>query len=109
MADIKQHRRRLLDRLKELDDLEAQNDQARATVALDQQSVGRLSRMDALQGQQMAQETYRRRQLERAKIAAALNRIDEGEFGWCADCGSEIAAKRLDIDPAAHLCVECAR
>lgn len=108
MRDIKETRERLLGRLKELDELAAQNDAARATVVLDQQSVGRLSRMDALQGQQMAHETYRRRQLERARIGAALKRLEEDEYGWCAECGSEIPDKRLEIDPTAHLCVDCA-
>jgi len=109
MADINSWRERLLARIAELDELAAQNDAARATVILDQQSVGRLSRMDALQGQQMAKETWRRRQLERARIAAALKRLDDGEFGWCAECGAEIPERRLEIDPTAHLCVDCAR
>ena len=65
--------------------------------------------MDAMQRQQMAKETHRRRQLERAKIEAALARLEEGEYGWCAECGSEISERRLDVDPTAHLCIECAK
>ena len=80
----------------------------RAPVELDQQSVGRLSRMDALQVQAMAQETSRRRAVELRRIAAALLRIDEGEFGYCINCGEEIARRRLELDPAAPLCVDCA-
>ena len=33
------------------------------------------------------------------RLRAALARIDEGEFGYCEDCGEEIAPKRLDLDP----------
>jgi len=80
----------------------------RAPVDLDQQTVGRLSRMDALQVQAMALETSRRRRIELQRIAAALERIDQGEFGFCLECGDEIAARRLELDPAAPLCIGCA-
>ncbi len=93
----------------EIEGLAAANAQARETVVLDQQSVGRLSRMDALQGQAMAQETGRRRALDLKRIAAALTRIEEGEYGYCATCGEEIVAARLDLDPMAAQCAGCAR
>ncbi|MFN0263261.1 TraR/DksA family transcriptional regulator [Tepidamorphus sp. 3E244] len=80
-----------------------------APVALDQQSVGRLSRMDAMQRQAMSQEQERRRALELRRIDAALERLDEGEYGECDSCGEEISDKRLSVDPAAHLCIACAR
>lgn len=109
MTSINDRKIELTDRLAELDRLDAQVDDERGTVMLDQQSVGRLNRMDALQRQQMAKETHRRRQLERAKIAAALKRLEEGGYGWCAECGSEISKRRLDVDLTAHLCIECAK
>ncbi len=80
----------------------------RATVTLDQQSVGRLSRMDALQRQAMAQATMRRRAARAARIRAALERIEEGEFGWCQDCGEPIPKARLELDPTIASCVSCA-
>lgn len=98
----------LLVRRKELYSLSDNSAQARETVALDQQSVGRLSRMDALQQQAMAQATERHRAAEITRIDKALIRMDEGEYGICENCGEEIAAKRLEIDPAANLCVRCA-
>lgn len=81
----------------------------RATVMLDQQSVGRLSRMDAMQRQAMAQATARRRQGRAARIKAALDRIDEDAFGYCIDCGEEIGVKRLSLDPTLPTCVSCAK
>lgn len=80
----------------------------RAPVELDQQSVGRLSRMDAMQVQAMAAAQARRRATELARIRAALRRWEEGEFGYCTECGEEIAERRLELDPAVPLCVECA-
>ena len=78
------------------------------TVELDQQSVGRLARMDALQNQAMAQAGGRRRDLMAKRIAAALQRLDEGSYGECLDCGEEIADARLAQDPTVPLCISCA-
>jgi DnaK suppressor protein len=82
--------------------------EASDTVALDQSKVGRLSRMDALQAQQMAQETARRRQLQLQKIDSALRRMDAGDYGYCLLCGDEISAARLSFDPANTRCIACA-
>ena len=86
-----------------------QGAEAAQPVELDQQRVGRLSRMDALQGQEMARAAERRRVIELRKIDAALARIDAGDYGWCARCGEEIADKRLRLDPAVPVCIDCAQ
>ena len=108
-VDLDHLRRKLLDRRAEIareDELAAA---ARAPVELDQDSVGRLSRMDALQIQAMALAHQRRRQSERAMIDAALRRIDEGEYGYCITCGEEIAEARLANMPTVTACIACAR
>jgi DnaK suppressor protein len=92
----------------QLRDADAQTRAERAPVELDQQAVGRLSRMDALQVQAMAVETSRRRGRELRRIDAALARMGEGEYGYCVECGDEIAVRRLELDPAAALCIGCA-
>lgn len=100
----------VLTRMKsELESLSEISQEARATVTLDQQSVGRLSRMDALQGQAMAQASERQRRADIQRIEAALRRIEDGEFGYCVECGEEIAPKRLEVDPAAAFCINCAQ
>ena len=81
---------------------------ARAPVSLDQQSVGRISRIDAMQQQAMAQAQERQRALEIMAIEQALTRMESGDFGYCLECDEEIAEKRLEVDPAARLCVSCA-
>lgn len=80
----------------------------RRPVELDQSTVGRLSRMDALQGQAMALETERRREVELDRIERALERMDAGAFGYCTACDEPIAAKRLELDPAVPTCIDCA-
>ena len=79
-----------------------------APVELDQQVQGRLSRMDAIQGQAMAQATIERRRVEIAQIDAAFSRMKDGEFGYCVECGDDIAPKRLELNPAIARCVDCA-
>ncbi len=82
--------------------------ESRQAVELDQSKVGRLSRMDALQGQAMAQETERRRGLQLQRIEAAFQRLDDDDYGYCVNCGEDIPVKRLELDPAAPNCVGCA-
>ncbi|WP_275286366.1 TraR/DksA family transcriptional regulator [Halomonas elongata] len=92
-------------------DLQAQSEasqESRDTVMLDQTSVGRLSRMDALQGQAMAKAEEERRQLALRRISAAFERIERGEYGECIECGEWIGAKRLGWDPLVLKCIDCA-
>lgn len=42
-----------------------------------------------------------------SKIEEAINRIDEGTFGVCEDCGEDIGLKRLDARPVTTLCIDC--
>ncbi len=95
-------------RLDKLRELNISSQQSRKTVTLDQSRVGRLSRMDALQGQAMAAETARRRDMEIERIKAALLRIQSDDFGYCLICDEEISFKRLENDPSTPTCVRCA-
>lgn len=106
--DITRFRKQLLDRQQELQALLVTSDDAAKTVELDQSCVGRLSRMDAMQGQAMSVETGRRRQLELQKISSALHRLDSGDYGYCLRCEEAIDVKRLALDPAVTLCIRCA-
>ena len=107
-GQVEDFRSRLRERQRVLQELQATGQAAADVVELDQTSVGRLSRMDALQGQAMSQERQRRRQLELQQITAALRRIDAGDYGYCVSCGEEIALRRLEHDPAVPLCIACA-
>lgn len=81
---------------------------ASETVELDQSSVGRVSRVDAMQSQSMAVETIRLRQQQLRKITLALALIESGDYGYCKRCDNEIDPRRLAIAPAATQCVPCA-
>jgi len=47
-------------------------------------------------------------QNELRMIEAAMRRIEEGEYGACVKCGSDIAEERLDVLPATPFCRSCA-
>lgn len=108
-ADLARFRALIDTRLSELAGMDDLGAAGQATVTLDQQAVGRLSRQDALQAQAMAKATHARRQIERSRLRAALSRMDTDEFGYCEDCGDAIPQGRLMLDPAASRCVDCAR
>ena len=101
------YRSKLKAEIAELRALSDDTRQSRAPVTLDQQSVGRLSRMDAMQQQSMNLAKEERRAQRLAILAAALKRIDQNEFGYCLKCGEDISPARLDVDPAVTLCVAC--
>ena len=107
--DIAATKSRLLEMKAELQALAQEHQHDSDVVELDQTTQGRLSRMDALQGQAMAQEVARRRDAEIRRIDAALKRIEDGDFGFCVSCGEEIQSKRLDFDPSVPNCINCAR
>lgn len=98
----------LIKRRAELEEEDRISTGGRAPVTLDQESVGRLSRIDAMQVQAMALAQERRRKNERLAIDAALARIEANEFGYCITCGDEISEARLGTNPTIVKCLECA-
>ena len=56
----------------------------------------------------MAQAVEGRRRGRLQAIEAALKRLETDDYGYCSDCGEDIPAKRLEIDPATMRCVDCA-
>jgi DnaK suppressor protein len=76
-------------------------------VQLDQQMVGRLSRMDAMQQQQMARASESHMRAHLSRVMLALKAMDEGEFGYCKSCDEPIGFPRLKVRPDSPLCVAC--
>ena len=103
------YKKHLLALQEELAHLSKVTQSSRNPVKLDQTSVGRLSRMDAMQAQAMQLETGRRRELALVRIDSALKQIEIGDFGYCAICDEEIEEKRLLHDPTVPTCIGCAQ
>jgi len=105
---MSERRQQLLTLIAELEQLTKDTADSVAAVTLDQTKVGRLSRMDALQGQALAKETRRLREQTIALARIAITRLDAGEYGDCEECGEWINPKRLEMDPVTRHCIECA-
>lgn len=71
-------------------------------------TIGRLSRQDSLMQQEMAKDAQRRRSLRLHLLQQAAARMDDGTYGLCLNCGSEIHDTRLLETPEAPLCSACA-
>ena len=106
--DKQKIRARLLALRQELDAIAETGYESAGVVELDQAKVGRLSRMEAMQAQAMAKATTARREAILLRIEAALARVDQGAFGYCLRCEETIHPKRLELDPTATLCIDCA-
>ena len=104
---IKKFRNMLVNEKEELMELSKKTKEFRAPVILDQQSVGRLSRMDAIQQQNMSLATDTNRKQRISKIENTLKRIDQDIFGICINCNEFISEKRLLIDPTVLKCIDC--
>lgn len=108
-AQTTKFKKRLLAMRDELNAISDISADSRKPVELDQTAIGRISRMDAIQGQAMQLETERRRGIERVRIDAALERIETGSFGYCTICDEDIAIRRLENDPSVPNCIDCQR
>jgi DnaK suppressor protein len=106
LSEFRQRLERLQDELLETHELAVDGTRP---VPLDQTTVGRLSRMEAIQAQAMSAATQQRREFQLQRVKRALQRITEGEFGLCESCDEPINPRRLEVDPAGNLCLACAR
>lgn len=107
-AELTELKAMLLTLREELSDASEASQQSRNVVTLDQQAVGRLSRIDALQNQAMALATESRRKSLSGRLDAALERMDAGTYGHCEECDEPIPVGRLRLDPTVSTCVTCA-
>ena len=106
-TQVEQLRQQLQQLHLELSDLLSLNEASAQTVVLDQAKVGRLTRMDALQQQAMAQANQAGTQRRLNAVRQALALIVEGEYGFCDSCGAVIAFERLKIKPESTRCIQC--
>lgn len=69
--------------------------------------IGRVSRIDAIQQQKMAQAEQGRARLRLQAVQAALERVEDEEYGFCCQCGEPVGYKRLWARPESPFCVPC--
>ena len=95
-------------RIQELEEEMESTKQDREAISPDK-SIGRLSRLDSMQMQQMAVGMNNRMKEELKQLKDALVRIDKGRYGICELCRKDIPMERLEFQLDATICVDCFR
>jgi len=106
VAHAEHHQRLVHQRAQAMETLRSLGESSRP-VELDQTVQGRLSRMDAISQQSMAQAGLANLHNEIQRIDAALARMQSGRFGLCCRCGETLDAQRLAADPTVLFCLDC--
>lgn len=71
-------------------------------------SLGRLTRLDAMQEKSLNQSVLEKAKIRLKKIDFVLTKIDSEDYGLCSICEEEIPYGRLCIVPESTICVNCA-
>ncbi len=87
---------------------ELARDNPEAEAVAPDAAIGRLSRLDSMQHQEMAKEAQRRKEQRLHLLQEALQRMDDGTFGTCLRCGEEMGFARLNAAPETKFCRICA-
>ena len=102
------HCKASLEQLKDnLRDQIEQSWQSTEVVNLDQTLIGRISRADAIQQQNVAISARNRATIRLRKVQLALNTINTSSYGYCRKCDEPIGYPRLEAQPEANLCIYC--
>ncbi len=103
---IKELKRTLVRLRKELIAIESGLEEGTRPVEPDS-AIGRISRMDAMQIQQMAHASRRAARRRLQQVAGAMHRLEDETYGECAECADDIGYARLKARPEAPFCLEC--
>ncbi len=105
--DTKQCRKLLERQRQEIDRALRDAEQSSQPVSLDQSKVGRVSRIDAIQQQELARAGCQALKTRRVLVERALQRIADGDYGECLECGEPIEPRRLLARPESTYCLQC--
>ena len=105
--DLSIYKQKLESMLLEIGEYLSKTEESAAAVEPDK-GLGRLSRMEAMQDQQMVLELRRRKKRQLLEVKNAISRIEQNLFGKCVFCGKKISSERLNVFPEVQSCVNCA-
>ena len=97
-------------------DLLAERDRLEAVLRLNKDGskpvelgtpIGRLSRMDAIQQQEMTRASRGTLATKLGQVHASLEAYPKGNFGYCRSCEEPIGYRRLKARPEAPFCLTC--
>lgn len=98
---------KLAEALQEIEKSLSKSEVAAEAVSPDK-SLGRPSRVEAMQDQQLILEVRRRHKKRKLEIINAMSRLEQDKFGKCSFCGADISEERLDVFPEVETCIRCA-
>lgn len=70
-------------------------------------AIGRISRMDAINNKSVMEAALREAEAKLKRLQAALQKINDADFGLCVKCGQPILLQRLMVMPDSVKCVKC--
>lgn len=105
--DREQLEKQIIDKIKEIESSLPGLKEAAKPVDLEE-SIGRLSRMDAIASQAVNKKTYQMAKQKLSLLRKALEELSNDDFGLCAVCEEPIPYKRILAVPESQLCVNCA-
>lgn len=88
---------------------EATNEEVDPQAVAVDVAIGRLSRLDSMQMEEVRKDATRRRNQRIHLLQEALGKMDDGTYGICEGCGEWITYPRLEQRPEATLCSDCAQ
>ncbi|MBP3193192.1 TraR/DksA family transcriptional regulator [Natronogracilivirga saccharolytica] len=72
-------------------------------------SIGRISRMDAINNKTVNDAAYRNTRTRLKRLKNVLEKVDDPDYGRCVRCGEPIAFGRIQIMPEKRVCVHCSK
>ncbi|MCG8581101.1 MAG: hypothetical protein MI866_14370, partial [Bacteroidales bacterium] len=72
-------------------------------------AIGRVSRMDAINNKSVNDAALRQSEAKLGKLHEALERLNDDDFGICAQCHGPIQPGRIVLMPESRKCMKCAR
>jgi DnaK suppressor protein len=103
---LEMYRERLLASKAAIEALLSQTEADSRPVDLDL-PTGRLTRIDAMQMQGMAQMNRHQLDIRRQQVEVALGALDAGNYGQCRSCKEPIGLGRIEVSPEAPFCLAC--
>lgn len=103
-ASLKKQIKQMIKNLRQ----EIEEMQSHAAPVTPENSIGRISRMDAINNKSVVEASLRNRTKKLSKLQLALSKIDDADFGICSHCKKTIQSKRLMLMPQSDRCVSCA-
>ncbi len=105
--DLKQYKESLLALQDTIKAGLAHKDPANDSISPDN-AIGRLTRMEAIQAQQISSAGREQMKIRLKRVQRALKQIEMGSYGLCARCNASIPEGRLAVMPEAPFCMNCA-